>query len=505
MPMKRRLYGNLSKMIERSSGILLHPTSLPGPQGIGDLGQHAYDWVDFLAKGGFSWWQFLPIGTTGFGHSPYQSFSSFAGNPLLISLEKLVDDGLLDTNEIIPEKKYANDQVDYSKVIAFKEPLLIKAAKKLQNRDQYPASLEKFWQENKEWISEFALFMALKQKYGNQAWVNWPRVLRDRHPEAIKKAKDDLSEEIRVHTNIQLLFGEQWQKLRNYAQEKGIGLIGDLPIYVAHDSVDVWSNRKLFQINEDGDLTAQAGVPPDYFTETGQLWGNPLYTWDQHARDNYAWWGKRLSQALAAFDLIRLDHFRGFAGYYSVPADHKTARHGEWIEGPGIPFFEAMKSESENFSIIAEDLGEITPDVIELRDQFNFPSMKILQFAFFEGKDHEFLPHNYPQNAVAYTSTHDNETSRSWFENSDRKVREFALSYLDATENSIVDKMIAAVFNSAASLAIIPMQDLLNLDNKARMNSPGSLQGNWRWRMPANYMDNSMVEKINNLNLTSRR
>lgn len=492
-------------MIPRSSGVLLHPTSLPGPYGIGDLGPAAFEWIDYLAECGFSWWQCLPIGPTGFGHSPYQSYSSFAGNPLLVSLDWLVEQGLLSTDEVNPPSPFPKDQVDFARLIPYKEPLLALAAQRFLEGSPSNRELESFQRSSALWLPDFALFMALKAQHGQQAWLHWDPELRDRQAEALERARLELVREIQFHTVIQFFFDQQWSRLREYAKSKRVGLIGDLPIYVAHDSVDVWTNRRLFQLEPDGRLSAQAGVPPDYFTETGQLWGNPLYTWERHAEEGYAWWLQRLAHSLSAFDYLRLDHFRGFAGYWSVPADHETAMHGRWMPGPSHDFFRAMQAKLENFSIIAEDLGEITPDVIQLRDAFNLPSMKILQFAFFEDMEHEFLPHNHPENAVVYTGTHDHDTSRSWFEQADPYPRNFALHYLHATEETVIAQMVAAAFKSVASLAVIPMQDLLDLGNEARMNEPGTLDGNWLWRMRSEHMSTELSQRLRQLNTSTKR
>ncbi len=489
----------------RSSGILLHPTSLPGPFGIGDLGPQAYKWIDFLSDSGFSWWQFLPIGPTGFGHSPYQSFSSFAGNPMLISPQLLLEEGLLKDNEIEDVPLFSEERVKFSIVKAFKDGLLPKAVERLRNLREHKIAFDEFKNEESDWLKDYAIFMALKSKFGESAWTDWPTEYKDRHPDAIENAQIEMANEIEIQAGMQYIFSLQWKALRKYAREKNIGFVGDIPIYVAHDSVDVWLQRKLFQLDEDGKLTSLSGVPPDYFAETGQLWGNPLYEWPIHEEDNYQWWQSRLGHSLAVFDVLRLDHFRGFAGYWSVPAGELTAENGSWVPGPGNKFFHAMEKSLPNLAIIAEDLGEITPDVIELREEFDFPSMKILQFAFFDGLEHEFLPHNYPQNSVVYTGTHDHDTSLAWFQSAKPQERAFVMDYLKSGEDDVIHKMIKAALKSKAQLAIFPMQDILNLDSSARMNVPGTIEGNWRWRMMAEAADEKLSKYLRGINKQAQR
>ncbi len=492
-------------MMKRSAGVLLHPTSLPGPYGIGDLGPSAYEWVDFLAKAGFSWWQTLPVGPTGYGHSPYQSYSSFAGNFMLISLDRLVEMDLLTKQEIEPPIAFPEDYVDFAKVLPYKLRLITLAASRFVDRAAQSDAYQSFCKRNSAWLPDYALFISLKKKFGEVAWVDWPQKYRDRDLQIIAKIKQERAVDIESQSIVQFFFDQQWKDLREYASAKGIGMIGDIPIYVAHDSVDVWINRGLFQLDADGQLTALAGVPPDYFTETGQLWGNPLYRWEIHAQDDFAWWRERLAHSLQAFDYVRLDHFRGFAGYWSVPAGEETAKNGQWIPGPGHAFFEAMQRGIAPLAILAEDLGEITPDVIELRNDFDLPSMKILQFAFFDGLDHDFLPHNYPENAVVYTGTHDHDTSRGWFESAEPQEQAFALHYLKATPETVIDNMVEAALKSVARLAAFPLQDLLDLGTEARMNEPGTLEGNWLWRMRAENMNQDLQERMKRLNSVCNR
>ena len=491
--------------IKRSSGILLHPSSLPGTYGIGDFGFEARKWIEFIVDAGFSWWQILPIGPTGFGHSPYQSFSSFAGNPLFISLDILLEKTWLDKSDLMNLPLFRDDIVEFDNVISYKNRLLTLAASRFLKGPGDKKNFLAYRQQQTEWLEDYALFIALKAKFGGLAWSEWPPEYRDRDPDTINLAIRELSDEIETQAIIQYFFSVQWNDLKKFSASKGLGIVGDLPIYVAHDSVDVWLHRHLFQLTDDGKLIEVAGVPPDYFTETGQLWGNPLYDWPVHAEDQFSWWQKRLAHGLKTFDLLRLDHFRGYAGYWSIPAQDKTAENGRWIKAPGQHFFSVMKKELPQLSIIAEDLGEITPDVINLRDEFDFPGMKVLQFAFFEDQAHEFLPHNYSENSVVYTGTHDHDTSRAWFDSADEHVKEFARSYLKSEDDEIVDSFVKAAINSLARLAVIPMQDLLNLDNSARMNKPGTLAGNWIWRLQSNQMNKKLAEKYRKINNQAKR
>jgi 4-alpha-glucanotransferase len=492
---------------ERSSGILLHPTSLPGPYGIGDLGPQAYQWVDFLEKTGTKLWQVLPLGPTGYGDSPYQCFSAFAGNPYLISPELLLDDGLLGVDDLEDIPEFPMDRVDFGPVIRWKLDLLGRAFRNFSSSGSSNLQDEMllFQEENKYWLPDFALYMALKEAHGGNPWSTWEKSLRVRTEPGLVKAK------IRYHLAIQeqifrqFIFFHQWGKLKQYANTKGIQIVGDIPIFVAHDSAEVWARPDLFYINQKGKPTVVAGVPPDYFSPTGQLWGNPLYRWDVHKAAQYDWWIERFRAVFKLVDIVRLDHFRGFAGYWEIPAREKTAIKGKWVGGPGIPFFKAIQKALTNLPIIAEDLGEITPDVVEMREYFKFPGMKILVFAFGDDATNEFLPHNFIRNCVVYTGTHDNDTSVGWYSRVDEAERDFARRYLGRSGTDIAWDLIRTAWSSVAVMAFAPMQDLLSLDNQARMNYPSRPSGNWSWRMQTGALTRSIENRLAEFNLIYRR
>ncbi|MEA3351651.1 MAG: 4-alpha-glucanotransferase, partial [Chloroflexota bacterium] len=397
---------------KRSSGILLHPTSLPGSYGIGDIGPEAHAWIDFLAAAGSSLWQVLPLGPTGYGDSPYQCFSAFAGNPYIISPEMLMSDGLLFPHEADALHSLPQGSVNFGAVIPLKLKLLEQAYKRFREGlfPQLEKDFETFTTTESNWLDDFAVFMAIKEAHDGHPWVDWPAPFRDRDPKALKEFCQSHNNDIERHALWQFLFFRQWKSLRSHARKNGVQIIGDIPIFVAHDSADVWANPDLFYLDAAGQPTVIAGVPPDYFSPTGQRWGNPLYRWDTHAQDGYSWWLDRFRAVLSLVDIVRLDHFRGFAGYWEIPAEEETAVKGRWVPGPGVDFIEAVQADLGALPIIAEDLGEITPDVIELRDRFNLPGMKILVFAFDGDADNDFLPHNYNPNCVVYTGTHDNDT-----------------------------------------------------------------------------------------------
>ena len=494
---------------DRLSGILLHPTSLPGPYGIGDLGPAAFRWVDFLGRSGCGLWQVLPLGPTGYGDSPYQCFSAFAGNPNLISPELLVEKGLLHPFDLVDRPIFPDDRVDFGLLIPWKGSLLDRAFERYQSRAQKSlrAEIEDFQSEHAHWLEDYALFMALKEAHGGASWTTWESGLRLRDPDALAGTRLALRDQIVRQVFRQYIFFLQWSQLREYAHQHGIQIIGDIPIFVAHDSADVWSHPELFNLKPDGNPVVVAGVPPDYFSPTGQLWGNPIYRWKIHAADGYAWWLERIKAVLAQVDFIRLDHFRGFAGYWEVRAGLPTAEKGRWVRGPGRNFFRTIQSTLGSLPLIAEDLGEITPDVVALREQFQLPGMKILQFAFGAGAQAPFLPHNYSRNCVVYTGTHDNDTSLGWFKTAGEDEREYCRRYLGTKGRGreVVWQMIRSAWASVAIFALAPMQDFLVLDTRGRMNFPGRPGGNWSWRVTGEALTEGLEERILELNETFGR
>jgi 4-alpha-glucanotransferase len=493
--------------LQRSAGIVLHPTSFPGPDGIGDIGPEAYRWVNFLSECGCSLWQLLPLGPTGYGDSPYQCFSAFAGNPYLISSTSLLSQGLLTREDLIDRPDLSTTTVDYGPTIQWKLILLDRAYRNFlkTNDTKLAMDFEAFCSAQFNWLDDFALFMALKESQEGNAWGNWPAPLRDRDPGALEKFRNKNSQVIERQKFRQFIFFQQWSSLRQYARSKGVVIIGDAPIFVAYDSADAWSNRDLFFLDDEGKPTVVAGVPPDYFSPTGQLWGNPLYNWKKHHETNFAWWVKRIRATLQLFDIIRLDHFRGFAGYWEVPFGEPTAENGRWVPGPGAELFEAIRAELGDLPIIAEDLGEITPDVIHLRDSLDLPGMKIFQFAFANDAEDPFLPHNYTSNCVAYTGTHDNDTSMGWYRTAPEVERDFIRRYLGRSGDDISWDMIRAVWSSVANFALAPLQDFLQLDSDARMNFPGQASGNWGWRFNAGAIHSGLTARIHEINTLYNR
>ncbi len=489
-------------LAKRASGVLMHPTSFPGPDGIGDLGPEAYRWIDFLAQANCHLWQVLPLGPTGYGDSPYQCFSAFAGNPYLVSSAMLLDSDLLTRSDLADRPSFPAVKVDYGPVIEWKLTLLDRAYAHF--KEGAPAAIKKaykkFCEQNAEWLDDFALFMAIKESQGGVSWDNWPKELRSRDPQALEAFAKSNAESIEKHKVRQFFFFDQWAKVLEYAHSKDIQVIGDIPIFIAYDSADAWSHPELFYLDKAGKPTVVAGVPPDYFSPTGQLWGNPLYRWDAHKKEGYAWWIKRFKAVLGVVDVIRLDHFRGFAGYWEIPAGNPTAEFGKWVKGPGIPFFKALLEEFKELPIIAEDLGEITPDVVEMRDAFNFPGMKIFQFAFQTTPADPFLLHNYTQNCVAYTGTHDNDTTLGWYRSAPENEKDFCRRYLARSGEDITWDMIRAVWSSTAMFSICPTQDLLNLDTEARMNYPGRPAGNWSWRVLPEQLQPWIADRLKELN-----
>ena len=492
---------------KRISGILLHPTSLPGPYGIGDLGPQAYRFVDFVADSGCHLWQVLPLGPTGYGDSPYQCFSAFAGNPYLISPDELIADGLLTSDDLTDKPDFSASRVDYGLVIQWKLSLLERAFHHFSaaSDKKIREALEQFRAENASWLDDFALFMALKEAHGGGSWDGWPEELRKRDPNVLAEAREKYADQVARNVFYQFLFYRQWNNLRAHVRQRGIQIVGDIPIFVAHDSADVWSHPELFYLDDQGKPTVVAGVPPDLFSATGQLWGNPLYRWDVHKQTGYVWWLERMRAILGMVDIVRLDHFRGFAGYWEIPAGNPTAEIGRWAPGPGADFFDALTADlkerlsTDDLPIIAEDLGVITPDVVALRERYHLPGMRILQFAF-SGPDNPFLPHHYVTNSVVYTGTHDNDTARGWFESATEDERKFALRYLEVDGSNFAWDLIRTLWASVAVFAVAPMQDFLNLDTKARMNFPSKLGGNWEWRMQEDDLSESLLSKIRDLN-----
>ncbi|MEO6461937.1 MAG: 4-alpha-glucanotransferase [Candidatus Eisenbacteria bacterium] len=495
--------------LARSAGLLLHPTSLPGPFGIGDLGPEARRWVDFVAASGCGWWQVLPLGPTGYRDSPYQSFSSFAGNPLLVSPEGLVADGLLAPEDLAaaPTAFASGDAIDYGAVIAWKLPLLDKAAARMAAGHMLAAEFAAFRQREAGWIADFALFMALKEAHGGGPWIDWPAPLRDAEPEALRAARASRATATHRHAFRQWAFARQWAALRGHAHARGVSILGDAPIFVAHDSADVWAHRGLFQLAAAGRPTVVAGVPPDYFAKTGQLWGNPLYRWEAHAAEDYAWWIARMKATLRLVDRVRLDHFRGFAAAWEVPALAKTAETGRWVAGPGEEFLAALERGLGGLPIVAEDLGEITADVEALRRKFGLPGMRILQFGF-TGPDNPFLPHRHVPDTVVYTGTHDNDTVAGWFATAPAAEKEFLERYRGPSTDSVPWDLVRMSWASVAALAVTTPQDLLELGPEARMNFPGREEGNWTWRLPPAFLDADaplLAPKLRDLGVTFER
>ena len=485
----------------RSSGILLHPTSLPSPHGIGDLGAEARRFVDYLAEAGQTLWQVLPLGPTGYGDSPYQCLSAWAGNPMLISLERLVEQGWLDASALAGAPQFPDDHVDFERLVPWKTALLESAA-------QRGSAFEVFCDANQIWLNDFALFVALKAQHGGVTWTQWEPGARDREPQALEKWRQQLAAPIAAQKFLQFVFFEQWRELREYARARGVRIMGDLPIYVSHDSADVWVNRQYFHLDAQGNATAVSGVPPDYFSETGQLWGNPIYRWEALARDGYRWWLDRFRATLAMVDMIRLDHFRGFEAYWEVPATESTAVNGKWVKGPGADLFRAAQAEVGDLPFVAENLGVITGEVEAIREQFGFPGMAVLQFAF--GTDAQaptFRPHNFPRGVVAYTGTHDCDTTVGWWGSegrgestrSDQDIRrelDFARRYLNTDGHEINWTFIRTLEASVADTVLIPMQDVLGLGTEARMNQPATIGGNWRWRFRPSALKPELAQRL---------
>jgi len=467
----------------RASGILLHPTSLPGRFGAGDLGEDAYRFVDWLKSAGQTYWQVLPLGEIGPGHSPYMSKSAFAGNVLLIDLHELAKYGWLDQSDLEPLPEFSSDRIDFSLMHPFRMERLRRASNiffSLNNEMHH--EFKEFCNDEKDWLEDYALFMAIAEHYNQQEWSLWPAELVRRDDQALSRAKKEYAEEISFWKFCQWRFAHQWFRLKEYANSHGIWIIGDVPIFVAYQCADVWAHQELFKLDENGRPLVVAGVPPDYFSETGQLWGNPVYRWENHEKTGFAWWVARMRHALHHTDLVRVDHFRGFAAYWEIPADAPNAIDGKWVPVPGDKLLHALQQSFPYLPIIAEDLGVITPDVVELRDKFGLPGMRVLHFAFAEGESNLFLPHHYIPNTVAYTGTHDNDTTLGWWSTLSDKEKIFAQQYLNSDGQDIQWDMMRVLSGSVANTVIFPMQDVLGLSGEHRMNFPGHPAGNWKWR-----------------------
>ncbi|WP_353929162.1 4-alpha-glucanotransferase [Okeanomitos corallinicola TIOX110] len=487
----------------RSSGILLHPSSFPSRFGIGDLGLQAYKFIDFLKNSYQQYWQVLPLGPTGYGNSPYMCYSAMAGNHLLISPEKLVDEGYLVETDFANLPVFSTDKVDFEQVIPIKINLLKQACEKFKTDATaiQREAFHTFCNTRGYWLNNYALFMALKDANNGASWYKWEKELTQREPTALAKVERELAPEIFYYKFIQYEFFRQWSQLKNYANQNGVDIIGDIPIYVSHDSADVWANPEIFALDEEtGEVALMAGVPPDYFSATGQLWGNPVYNWEALQKQDFQWWVQRFEAMLDYVDIIRIDHFRGFEGYWAVPQGEETAINGEWIKAPGVEFFEVIKQKLGKLPILAEDLGIITPEVEALRDQFEFPGMKVLHFAFGSDPGNPFLPFNYPRNAVVYTGTHDNDTTVGWFNTTNDYEKQNLLLYLGSiSPDGINWNLIRLALSSIANQAIIPLQDVLGLGNEARMNYPSTAEGNWEWRYRDGVLSEELGDRLKNL------
>ncbi|AGB40898.1 4-alpha-glucanotransferase [Halobacteroides halobius DSM 5150] len=490
---------------ERKSGIFLHPTSLPGEYGIGSLGAEAYQFIDFLSLADQGLWQVCPLGPTGYGDSPYQPFSAFAGNPYLISLDKLVAEGLLAKSDLDNSIDFDQTRVEYGKVIDYKMPLLKKAFKVFKNSKIEEKAFNKFCRKNKKWLADYALFRALKDYFGGQAWVDWDYDIKFREEEAIVSYQKQLKDQIEFRYFLQFIFFKQWAALKKYANNKGIKIIGDIPAFIALDSADAWANSQFFCLDENRLPTKVAGTPPDYFSPKGQLWGNPLYDWKHLRRDNYQWWIDRFNLMLELTDIIRIDHFRAFISYWAVPYGKETAVNGNWELGPQEHFFKIVKKKLGKLPFIIEDLGLINERVKEVRNKFDFPGMKVLQFAFHEDLENKYLPHNYSKNSIVYTGTHDNNTTKGWYHNQAKSkeknlLEEYTTKYLtESTYNKPSWNLLELAWSSKAVLAIAPLQDIISLGSQARLNNPGVASGNWQWKYQEKMLTLDLAEQLKDL------
>lgn len=500
--------GDLIPAGYRASGLLLHVTSLPGKFGVGDLGPEAFAWIDRLSDAGQSWWQILPVGPPGLGHSPYDPLSTFAGNLMLVSPAAMQIDGLVDDIDF-GHHGFDDHQVAFDTVRHYKQTLLRHGFENFRKseKSELRQSYQQFVETEQHWLDDFALFMAIKQNQDNEFFYNWPRELASRDSNALASVADRLTESIGFHKFCQWVFFKQWRALKDHASGKNIKLLGDLPFFVSHDSAEVWANPHLFKLDENNHPTVKAGVPPDYFSTTGQLWGNPIYDWDEMRSRRYEWWTKRLAALLSLVDGVRLDHFRAFCAAWNIPADAPTAEQGEWVAGPGEDFFNVMRDRLHGLPFIAEDLGLITDDVHQLRKDFGMPGMRVLQFAFDGDPNNIFLPEYYDENSAAFTGTHDNDTTRGWFNHLDENGMESVKAMFgpQINEEQIADLMLETVWNSKAGLAIAPLQDLLGLGSDARMNVPGQAAGNWGWRVRSEQLTNEAFAKLAKLTAAANR
>jgi 4-alpha-glucanotransferase len=485
----------------RASGILLHPTSLPGQFGSGDIGTGSYRFIDWLVRAGQTYWQMLPLGEVAAANSPYTSSSAFAGNHLLIDLEELAKQGWLSPGDLIPHPEFNADRIRFDLVKPFRMERLQLASRRFFSKPDngYYADYLAFCDAERHWLDDFALFKAIEHHEQFREWDLWPEEFVRRDMATLSDAMERYADEVDFCKFCQWCFYRQWNLLKSYAMEHGIRIIGDVPIFVSYQSADVWEHQELFELDAQGHPTVVAGVPPDYFSETGQLWGNPLYRWSVHEQTNYAWWIERLTHAFRLFDQVRIDHFRGFASYWATPAGAADAICGEWMPGPGEQLFEAFQQTFGELPIIAEDLGLITPDVIKLRDQFKLPGMRILQFAFGDNEKNYFLPHHYISNTVAYTGTHDNDTCIGWWKSASEHEKNFTKHYLGSDGSEINWDMIKILSGSAANTVIFPLQDIIGLDSEHRMNIPGTSWGNWEWRFSWSQLQNSYTERLGQL------
>ena len=479
----------------RKSGILLAISSIPSKYGIGTFSKEAYEFVDFLEKAGQKLWQILPLGPTGYGDSPYQSFSTFAGNPYYIDLEEFIEKGFLTKEECDNSDYLDGAYVDYEKIFHTKFALLKKAYKNSNVCED--EAFQAFVKENAKWLDDYALYMAVKDSLGGISWTEWEDDIKLRKPEALKAYGEKLADEVCFYQFQQYYFAKQWKALKKYANEKGIEIIGDIPIYVAFDSADTWANPQLFQFDEECKPIAVAGCPPDAFSADGQLWGNPLFRWDVMKQDDYSWWTKRIKAMADLYDIVRIDHFRGFDSYYAIPAGDDTAKNGVWKEGPGMDLFNSLEAKLGKLPIIVEDLGFLTPSVHKLLEDSGFPGMKVIQFAFDSREDSDYLPHNYPKHCVVYTGTHDNDTVMGWMKSAPKESVKFAKQYLNLTKEEGYNwGMMRAAWSSVADMAIVPLQDLLGLGSEARINTPSTIGENWKWRATSDQISNALAKKL---------